>query len=397
MLRWWRESVRHKPYRFLIEFVRSFFYILVGNVGKVFALFLLRRRNYSQIVWKDLRHIVILRPDRIGDMVLALPTVAAVQKACPQAKITLVCSEKTLPIVKELKGIDVVAIPGDSYRELKQSKSILLSVKAGKPDLILTLEAKWAMALLTWWLEAPQSIGYDIHGMGWVFSHAVSYPYYRVKQHQIEVNLNLVRANGLESLKAPNRVTLPINENAKNEIKLWLEDHNILDDYVLVHPGSRSAFTRWHPERYALVMDEIHRRWAKPIVILCGPGEEALIENVLSKTQSPIIVAKALTLNQTVALIAQALVFIGNATGTMHMASAVCRHVVAIIGGTHPHDCPERWGAWGEGHIVVHKRPEEMIGRKTNHWLGPEGLEFIQPEDVVEAVSVFLDESEGSS
>lgn len=391
MLRWFRESIRFKPLRPLMQWCRG---ILLRSCGAVLCGFkwvLTAGKKSPPINWNQLKRIVVIRPDRIGDAVLALPAIAELQAACPQAEICVVCAYKTVPIFESLEGVRLTAVEGDTLGEFLKDKTTLVALKNWKPDAVVALEAKWAPALLAFWLGARIRVGYDWMGMGALFSHAVPYPFAIKKTHQVIVNRHLSEACGLPTNSLPDRAGVKICREALGWVETWLKENAVGFPWIVVHPGSRSAFTRWQPSRYAKVIDVIQTDWPVSVVLLCGPGEETLVSQVTQNIHTKVSVAKGFDLKQTIALLQKAPFFLGNATGTMHIAASICPQIAAIIGGTHPHDCPERWGPWGKGHLLIHKTPLEVTGKSNDRWLGPEGLAYIQPEDVLEAIRPVLD------
>ena len=85
-------------------------------------------------------------------------------------------------------------------------------------------------------------------------------------------------------------------------------------------------------------------------VVVAGYAEEDVVARLLSllPTVKPLI-AENWPLLPTVALIAQATVFIGHDSGLTHLAAALGRPTVAIFGPTDP----EIWGPRGEQVTVV--------------------------------------------
>ena len=92
---------------------------------------------------------------------------------------------------------------------------------------------------------------------------------------------------------------------------------------------------RWEPEKYAdLIVKLINEKNAK-VLIFGGPDEEKLKENIISRVNSDSVYnINSSTLVQTAAIIKRSNLFISNDSGLMHIAAAMGRKMVAIIGPT---------------------------------------------------------------
>ena len=399
MLQWFRESVSFKPFRSVFHFLLSGFHLLLGILGRLIqvpCLLLTGRGLNPKLKPRGWNHVVVVRPDRLGDMILATPFLRALRQLAPTARITVIASDRNKDAIQGLATVDeVLAVPGDRIRDFWRSRAILSPVRASRPDAVIALEAKWSAGLLSFWLRGRHRIGYDRSGMGWLFYPAVSYPYGKNKTHQVEVNLRLLKPLGFdERYLSPSRwpLEVAISDSARDKAADWLQQAGLNSEEVLVmvHPGSRSVYTRWNLDRYATLIAELQSFSHVRILLLSGPGEESLAEELMQSSSGPLILVKDLELPVLAALMEQCALYIGNATGTLHLAAAVCPHVIGIIGGTHPEDCPERWGPWGVGHRVVHRAPKDVLGKDTWRWLGPEGLRHIRVEDVMEPVQEVL-------
>lgn len=392
IFRYFHERVAWKPYRPWVARASQCGWAAIGVVG--FALRELWQRLHPSALEPlrvdAARHIIVIRPDRIGDAVLSTPALRALRQAAPHARITVIASATIAPFVKSLSSVDeTVVVGGDRLVNFWVARQRLLALRVPAADLIVVLQSAWPAGLLSWWLKGRHRLGYDLFGMGWLFTIAVPYPFLKRKVHQVESNLHLLRQAGIATPPAETvKLEVPITETGYAAAQQWLKAHEVDEakPLAVIHPGSRSRYTQWAPRRFGMVADQLMERGVYQIVVLCGPNEEAIVRQMVAGMKNKPLMASGLPLDTVTALLARCALFIGNATGTMHLASAVSRRVIAVIGGTHPHDCPERWGPWGKNHRVVHKTPEETIGRSTWDWVGPEGLRYIMPEDVLKEV-----------
>ncbi len=396
LLRWWHEGVRYKPFRPLTERVLLGWCAVLGWSGRCLKQ-----------AWHGLRHlpppppldrvavhrILCLRPDRIGDMVLLTPALVALRKRFPDAAITLLASQKTQLLMEKYPAVDeVVVVPGDRLVDFWHGRAVLQRLRQQHFDVIIVFESIWNCAWLAWWLDGTVRLGYEEQGAGFLLTHALPYPYRREKAHQVLVNAQLAMALGCDEATATGPLYIPVSAPAREAARRWLQTRGLeaSASLVMIHPGSRARYNQWELERFGRVAEWIHASTSAQLLVLCGPGEGEAVGRMQRVMSFAPTIVEGLPLDQVAALMSNCRLFIGNSTGTTHLAAAVGPVTTMIIGGTHPLDCPEHWGPWGRQHLIVHKPPLEAIGRNVSNWVGPEGLQHIQAEDVIKLIEPYV-------
>ncbi|HEX9780858.1 MAG TPA: glycosyltransferase family 9 protein [bacterium] len=347
----------------------------------------LGRRNARTAPVEQVRRIILLRPDGLRGILHALPACEALRRAYPAAFLTAVVSADTEALMRELPVVDnVIALRGSGLIDRWMSMGTVRRLRLLRADAALAFEPSWTCGLMAYLTGAGERVGWTTRGAGAFFTKQHPYRAAKVKTHSIDVHLQLVRLMGVSaerSLPAPR-----VPPRARAWVAQWWQQQRWPAEgvRVLLHPGSGSPATRWAPERFAEVADRIAALPDAHVFILAGPGEQDLATRVRSRMSAASSVVHGLDLAQLMAVMERMHLFIGNATGTTQLAAYLGPSVIQVIGGTHPLDCPEHWGVIGHEHRIVHRRPEEVIGRSTNAWHGPEGLAHIRAEDVWRAV-----------
>lgn len=117
--------------------------------------------------------------------------------------------------------------------------------------------------------------------------------------------------------------------------------------YAVVNPGGRLGFRRVAPAVFGAAARALRERGVAPVVTW-GPGEEALVDEVLA-TCPEAVRAPPTTIDQLAALMRGAQVTVCNNTGPMHLAVAVGCPTVAFF----LHMEMARWGhAWGPHRMI---------------------------------------------
>ncbi len=119
---------------------------------------------------------------------------------------------------------------------------------------------------------------------------------------------------------------------------------------ILVHPGSRSPFRVWPPERFAAVCDRLQDELGAQVFLVAGPAEQPLVQQIRAHAQSHLVaIERALPVGEFAALAAQFDVFLCHDSGPMHVAAAVGTPVVALFGSQNA----TIWRPLGDRHTVL--------------------------------------------
>ena len=121
---------------------------------------------------------------------------------------------------------------------------------------------------------------------------------------------------------------------------------------LVVQPGAGGRAKRWAPERFA----EVARRSGRETVCVLGPAELDPPEPSLRFGGR---IVEAPPLEELIALLASARVFLGNDAGVTHLAAALGVPTVAVFGPTDP----RRWAPRGRGRVSVIRAPEGDLSR----------------------------------
>lgn len=353
-----RRLTKNRPLGRLKRCLQKFFYYARGLCGSfLFAIFRFLKLIEPMPAWdkNSIKNILILKPERIGDAILATPTFQAIRQHFPDAYIGLVVSYNVRdamngnPFVNEIftfkaKGISAI------IKEISTIKRL----KALQFDLAVILYPTFWCNIVALFSGARHRVGYDFHNNGFFLTVKIPYMCESIVKHEVEVNLDVVRAIGVDIEKK--ELFVNISEEAERYIIEFLDKRGLKDEgFVVIHPGAFEEYIRWNEREFAKVADRIIEEQNMKVILLAGPGEQGLANRVARLMKKRPIVASNLKLSQTVSLIKRAILFIGNSTGPMHIAAALKIPVVAIFGNIHPLDSYQKWGPYGEKNIVVHK------------------------------------------
>jgi lipopolysaccharide heptosyltransferase II len=316
--------------------------------------------------------IVILKPCCLGDVLLATPLVAALRHAYPQARLAFAVGAWSRPIIEHNPHVDEIidcGRVGSGPYGLGDYLALVSRLRAGRFDTCFVLERSPLMTLIPFLAGIPRRIGLDSSGRG--FSLTVPVPLGGIK-HEVEVYLDTARAVGVEIVK-PRLEFRPTDAERRRATELAA---GLQSPIVAIHPagGVNPGLTllakRWPPDRWAALADRFIDEHGAQILLIGGPGDEGVAEQVKSAMyRQAIDLTGKLDLGETAALLERCTLFIGHDTGVMHLAVAVGTPVVAIFGPSDPKmygplPPPQAGeGRGGGGGIALGGTPREEQGR----------------------------------
>ena len=178
-------------------------------------------------------------------------------------------------------------------------------------------------------------------------------------KHEVEHNLDVIRFLGGEILD--DRLELWLSEEDIAFAKNLLNNHGVKPDDLLVAfaPGAGASKRMWPIERFAQLGSWLQSTHKARILIIGGPREEVLGQELKQSLGSRAInAAGKTTLRETAALLCQCQVFVGNDAGPMHMAAAANVPIVEISchpkrGSAWSSNSPLRFRPWKINYVTV--------------------------------------------
>jgi heptosyltransferase-1 len=119
--------------------------------------------------------------------------------------------------------------------------------------------------------------------------------------------------------------------------------------YALLNPGAAWPNKRWPPSRFAAVALAMRERHGLPSVVLWGPRERALADEVVAQSRGAALTSPETSIADVVEIARGATVMVSGDTGPTHLASAVGTPIVGLYGPTRP----ERNGSWVAADVTL--------------------------------------------
>ena len=292
----------------------------------------------------DLRNILIIKPSSLGDIVLALPALAALRKSFPDAQISWLIRPDFAPLLENHPHLTKV-IPFDrkflgkawfNPYALGALLSLIRQLRRSKFDVIFDFQGLFRTASLAWLSGCKKRYGLsDSREFAHLFYTDI------IEQteactHLVDYYLKVVKAAGAADTTV--QFVLPDDRPADDFVKNLLESHNLdPDNYAVLIPGSAHPDKRWPPECFAELADRISFSFNFSIVAVGTASETDIIEKLKTLSKTIVInLAGQTSLKQLTALFRAARLVVTNDTGPGHIAAALGVPLVMIFGWSNP-------------------------------------------------------------
>jgi ADP-heptose:LPS heptosyltransferase len=309
----------------------------------------------------SVRSVLILRLDRLGDVLMSLPALAALRAALPHARLTLVVGRWCESIARRAPVDEVLVWSAPWVGRRAEGADSLLglvrraqALRARSFDLALDLQGDVRATLLMAVCGARRRVGYANTGGGWLLTHAVPLD---ESVSWVEQNHRAV-ARAVGETGVPARVTLLSDQERAAARQLLVDRVGARGPWVGLHPSGGRPIKQWDLARWASVASGLAQRFGARIVLTGSAADRSLTTTLRSVLgDSAVDLAGTLDVDQALAVISVLDLFLSSDTGPMHMACAVDTPSVSLFG---PSDAARYFsgGAGGRGsrHVVV--RPD---------------------------------------
>lgn len=262
------------------------------------------------------KSVVLVWIGRLGDVLVTTPLFRAIRRAAPSARIRLVTGEAGGPGAELAPGIDEVLILRRASSPLR-NLGLVRTLRESQADLLVDLNSAFSRAasVLCRLARARVRAGFerDRGNGGFDVLAAPAGP----EEHMLDRYARLGKAIGAAPQGEPDAI---IPERARERARALAAGVPGDGPLIVVHPGNFKKFdNRWPEEKFAALLARSEGRFA----LLAGPGEEEAVEEIARNCGKPVPVLGPLSIGETAGLLEEAELFVGNATGSAHLAAAV--------------------------------------------------------------------------
>jgi ADP-heptose:LPS heptosyltransferase len=334
------------------------------------------------------KKILIVRNDRIGDVVLTLPMATAIRRRFPETEVHFLVRGYTAPLATDHCDVSKVVVAPDSLKDRVAYDRCLAEIRSESYDLAIVVHSKGDVARLVWDAKIPFRMGSGLRLHSWRYNVPIFQRRRQPKRHELDYNLDIIR----EYVPVPPREDVDFrlrpDEQSLLRVRRFLDEKKI-KCYTIVHPGSGRSSVDLPLETFGKLMDAFEFPGE---VIVTGTAEEsALYRGLASVAKRRLVDATGqFALPELVALISGCEMFLSNSTGPLHIARALNRRLLGFY-CTVPACHPMRWGPYGQEKSNTILPPGESYETfQRDKEVSVEGMKKIRVETIVERLRVIL-------
>ncbi len=298
-------------------------------------------------VSRPLRRVCIVMMSAVGDAVHVLPVINALKRHSPNVRITWVLQPGPATLVRGHRSVDEILL-FDRARGWDAFKDIRRQLATREFDLVINLQVYFKAGIVTKFTRAPVKLGFDrarARDFNWLFTTD------RIAPHAVQH----VQDQYFEFLAALN---VP-HESVVWDLGPWAGERAWQREFLAPFDRPLAAIVvatskpqkDWLPERWAQVSDALYHDFGLQPVLVGGRSprevhaEQVIFEHAKHRPHS----ALGSGLRNLVGILDGSSLVLAPDTGPLHMAVALDRPTVSLMGYTNP----RRTGPYRKFHDLI--------------------------------------------
>ncbi len=315
-------------------------------------------RTYTKddLSTSSIKKILVIRLDRIGDMVITTPIFRALKEKWPDVQVTVLTNPVNKNIVINNPFIDCVLVYDKENKHKRPNSRLTFfrSIREREFDLVIDphLDYELNTSLITRFLGSRFRLGFEFAGRGIFYNiryHPNVFPASTEKKHMIDYDLDLLSCLGIEAQKREPEIFLTADEKGIASKLLVKNGVNPESRIIGIHPGGHYESQRWPIKEFAAISDCLIARYGIKVIFFVGREEKQLMSEFKNYAVKTPIILEGLSLREFMSTLSHCSLFLCNNSGPLHIATALNVPTVSTMGPTIPY----HWWPRGNNHIVL--------------------------------------------
>lgn len=346
--------------------------------------------------------VLLVRMGALGDIVHALPVLAALRAYAPDVRIDWLVDARyagVLALVEGLRRVIVVRAgdDGDDGRTVRFAAvggmvRALTFLQDQRYDVALDLQGLIKSAMFARMSGAARVLGFERQALR---EPAAALAYHEQvavddRGHVVHKNLALLGPLGVP----PVGIVFPWAPAPSGVVEAVRADTRVAraGGFVLLNPGAAWENKRWPAERFGALAAAVAARHGLPGVVTWGPGEQDRAAAVVAAARGHALSSPPTALADVLALARAARLCVSGDTGPLHLAASVGTPIVGLFGPTRP----ERNGPFSAADVAVSRAAECVCFHKRQCLRGAPCIDGIAVDEVLEACTRRLSTGRGA-
>ncbi len=318
--------------------------------------------------------ILIIRPDRLGDLILSLPMAETLKKNLAETEIHYLVSPYTAPLAPLVKYVDGWLIDADDDGNRLPFSILAKKIKKAGYDCIIELKPSWRTAATGFFSGVKLRIGTSRRFYSFFYSERISV--HRKSSGYHQTDLELMHLKPFDFKRNVTKPNIGVTEKGlKNANNLLAMDRR---RFIVIHPGSGGSAPNWSMEHYRKLAVLIKENLKYEVVVTGSEtglrGFDGCID-LVGKTD----------LETLAGVLSRAEIFISGSTGPLHLADALGVQCVSFF-VSRSDIGPARWGPRrNPGNVLLPPAPCDCADLRKCRC-----LERISPREALEKLKNIL-------
>jgi len=330
-----------------------------------------------------IERILIVRTDRLGDVIATLPMVSVIKERLPSVKVTVMVRSYTEPLLELAPEVDEVLL-FDTNFSLKRKIQLFESARA---DVAFFPSPNRDIASAALFSRIPQRVGTAYRWYSSLFTDKIYDHRKTAEYHESEYNIRMLEAIDIHSVKTP-RPSLKLSEKHLIERDTLLTElfGNPSKPYAVIHLGTGGSTREWSKSAFEELAVYVAQRLSLPIVLTGTEGDREQILSVSHPLQGVGADVKLFIGHGLIALaevMSNATIVIAGSTGPGHLAAALGAPTVGLFPLAQALS-KERWGFRGPN--TLNLAPSEIATVSCPMCKDCTCIQQIRVSDVIVAV-----------
>ncbi|MDP8253722.1 MAG: glycosyltransferase [Candidatus Kaelpia aquatica] len=280
--------------------------------------------------------ILIIKFGALGDAILSIPSIKALRKKFPNAKLCLLTTSAVADIFKDCPYMDKLLIYPSTYFKYCGLFRCIKNIRKINPDISVDLQHNKLSRLIAFFSGIYQRYGFSNSKLSFLLNKAQRLP--KMPLLPVEHQEHLLSKLGIRELDK--ELELWVDKDALGNIDNFLQAHWISKKQPLVAINI-AASSRWSSKRWSLgkviaLIDELGSRNIRSVITGSTSDREAALQIMKNCKNKPIDAVGKTELLSLIALIKRCNLLLTPDSAPLHIAAAVKTPVLGLFGPTDP-------------------------------------------------------------
>jgi ADP-heptose:LPS heptosyltransferase len=305
----------------------------------------------------EVKSILVIRRNNIGDMICAVPLLKTLRRAFPDARITVLADSANAGIISGASFVDRVLVCGKNQKGVLGGKyaAYLATLRGAgeKYDLCVAVKIGFSslLALITQFSGAryrfgcqptswhPLQYAYNLPVRGWKKWKTL---------HQIDGLLEFIKALGISDVVKDIRID--VTADSAERIDSFIRCNGLETvKLVVFNVSNNRPENNWSPDRFVELGSLLAEQYGVVSILTATPADRERAGYITQRLPGAVFCETA-TVMDFAALVARSQLLVCGEGGAMHVGAAVGTPTVSLWA----QDRPKKWTPFGENQIIIH-------------------------------------------